>query len=173
MRLKEDGSVSRELHARIVRAAEAWKEGIAPYIIASGGLTRQGYPTEAEAMAEELKVLGVPAQAVLKEDKSMDTRQNVRNAMAFLPGKRVALVTSDYHCRRAGLLCRRMGLSVKAFPAQLENDAYKRDRVRMERIYILDLLLGYTEKPKPRWAGKLSKLLSFNAEERLRNRNIP
>jgi uncharacterized SAM-binding protein YcdF (DUF218 family)/cyclophilin family peptidyl-prolyl cis-trans isomerase len=109
------------LAARIEAAALAYQRrgGKETIVIASGG-RRWGGMIEADVMAHELARRGVPATATVRERRSLTTRENARFAAALLRGRgigRAAVVTSDWHLRRAIALFRQTGLSVEGVPA--------------------------------------------------------
>jgi uncharacterized SAM-binding protein YcdF (DUF218 family) len=90
--------------ARATRAAQLFKSGMAPRILASGRLLRP-YAGIAELMEHDLKAQGVPANAIVplahratntREEAGADTQE-----IALHGWKRVLLVTSNYHTRRA------------------------------------------------------------------------
>jgi uncharacterized SAM-binding protein YcdF (DUF218 family) len=106
---------------RVWLGAHLYHAGIAPRIIVSGGsfLEQQGLPatTEAEAMRRFLLDLGVPANAIVDEGRSLNTIENMRNVHAMVGDARVALVTSAFHMPRALRIAAREGLNVSAFPS--------------------------------------------------------
>ncbi len=106
---------------RIWQGARLYHRGVAPRIIVSGGnpTAEAGGPrvmSEAEAMRLFLLDLGVPAAAIVIEDRSLNTIQNIRGVRELVKGGRVALVTSAIHMPRALRLARIAGLDVAAFP---------------------------------------------------------
>jgi uncharacterized SAM-binding protein YcdF (DUF218 family) len=106
---------------RMWHAARLYKQGVAPKIIVSGGdvLGRSGgvsFDTEANAMAQFLTDLGVPASAIVSEAQSVNTRENIRLVRDLVKDKPVALVTSGLHMPRALRLASRYGLNAAAFP---------------------------------------------------------
>lgn len=104
---------------RIWQAARMFKAGAAPRIIVSGGsfVEQQGGPatTEAEAMRRFLLDLGVPSEAIVSEDRALNTIENIRNVRELVKGGRVAIITSAYHVPRAARLARRGGLDFAIF----------------------------------------------------------
>ena len=106
---------------RLWRAALLYRRNIAPRIIVSGGsyAARRGerQQTEAEAMREILVALGVPADRIVMEDRSLNTIDNIREVRDLVGAGRVALVTSAHHMPRALRLARKAGLDAEAFPA--------------------------------------------------------
>src|SRR5262249_18220224 len=110
---------------RMWLAADLYRDKVAPRIIAAGG----GYEanpndpatTEAAAMRQFLPDLGVPADAIVEEAKSINTIENIRNVRAMVGDKRVALVTSAYHMPRALQLAALARLEVLAFPTDFRS----------------------------------------------------
>lgn len=125
-RLEPDDSPSEDQVRRIDCAVAHWKETYAPVIMPCGGLTPGHNRTEADVMRELLVARGVPAEIIHLEDRSRITIENVRNAVALLgEGKRVALVTSDYHVERALEDCRRAGLNAYGVGAVTPEGEYR------------------------------------------------
>ncbi|GIP33936.1 YdcF family protein [Paenibacillus sp. J2TS4] len=96
---------------RVMKAADLYKAGRAPYILLSGG-TRWGeiIPPEAERMRDQIVRLGVPESALLLEAESNHTGENVIASMLVLSRsiglhkiRRLLVVTSPYHMRRCHL----------------------------------------------------------------------
>ncbi len=125
-RLEPDESPSEDQVRRIDCAVAHWKETDAPVIMPCGGLTPGHSRTEADVMRDLLLERGVPAEIIHLEDRSRITIENVRNAAALLgEGKRVALVTSDYHVERALEDCRRAGLNAYGVGAVTPEGEYR------------------------------------------------
>lgn len=104
---------------RMWLAARLFHQGVAPRIIVSGGgfMAREdGAMTEAAAMRLFLIDLGVPSDAIIPEDRSINTIENMRYVRQMVGEGRVALVTSAYHMPRSLLIARREKLAVAAFP---------------------------------------------------------
>jgi uncharacterized SAM-binding protein YcdF (DUF218 family) len=69
------------------RAAELFHQGLAPTILFSGGtgrLTEGWTETEAEQFAARARELGVPAEAILIENRSTNTGENIRFSRELL-----------------------------------------------------------------------------------------
>jgi len=82
---------------RARHAAELYHAGVAPWILCTG----RG---DCESNAACLRRHGVPASAILSEDRSANTSENARFSLPILRqlgAKRVIIVTSWYHSRRA------------------------------------------------------------------------
>jgi uncharacterized SAM-binding protein YcdF (DUF218 family) len=105
---------------RLWLAARLFRDGVAPRVIVSGGgfMARDGEPatTEAAAMRLFLLDLGVPPDAIVPEDRSINTIENIRNVHRIIGDGRVALVTSAYHMPRALRIAAHEKLAVAAFP---------------------------------------------------------
>lgn len=95
---------------------ELFRLGVGARLIFSGhsALMAEGEPriTEAAAMAEYARELGLPARAILLEDQSRDTIGNayfVRTRWLDPNGwKSIRVVTTDYHMPRAAWIFRRI-----------------------------------------------------------------
>lgn len=102
--------------ARLSHAAELWRQGLAPRILVTGGLTGSATVSEAEAGRTWLLALGVPAEAVLVEDQSQHTLENlfqVRDTLRSEGWETLILVSDGLHLARAGALARGLGLQVR------------------------------------------------------------
>ena len=151
---------TQELHARVQAAAQAYAWGAADVIVASGGRLPGHQVAEATVMARLLCEAGVPDAAVVPEDQSQNTMDNMRFSAQKLGGargKRVLVVTSDYHLRRAVMTARRTGFRAKGFAATLEHDAAWRKKRNQELAYTLDLLMGWQDegRSRPQWTYAL------------------
>ena len=101
---------SPTLRRRTEHAALLFHAGEVDRIIACGGLG-QHPPTEAEVMAELLRKSAVPSSAIVREDRSTNTGENIRFATALLTETDITIVTDWYHAPRARLVAKREGLS--------------------------------------------------------------
>lgn len=84
--------------------------------VVSGGQGDDEVRSEADAMADYLRGRGVPADRIVREDRSVNTGQNLRFSAALVdgtaPGHRATVVTSSFHVYRTTLLARRVGVPV-------------------------------------------------------------
>jgi uncharacterized SAM-binding protein YcdF (DUF218 family) len=114
-----------EASDRIWQAARLFHAGRAPLILASGGHDLQASRySEAQAMRRLLLDLAVPAEAILLEESSRNTRQNAIESAALLKARgirRILLVTSATHMDRALGHFRETGLEVNPAPADFQN----------------------------------------------------
>jgi uncharacterized SAM-binding protein YcdF (DUF218 family) len=88
------------------RAAELYHQGLAPYILPSGAFNARLDQTEWEYFNGIGLKLGVPKEAILKEDQAKNTFDNARNSWQVinerqLNVKRAIMVCKAAHSRRA------------------------------------------------------------------------
>ena len=149
-----------ELRARVSAAAAAHAKGLSDVVIASGGRTPGHAVSEAAVMAALLEAAGVPRCAIRLEDRSQVTMENLRFCARLLggaKGRRVLVVTSDYHLRRAVWTARRVGFCAKGWAATLPRDARWRQKRRKELAYTVDLRMGWQDegRTRPAWTHAL------------------
>jgi len=90
--------------ARLDHAARLYREGRAARVLVTGGRSPEDKVSEATAGAAYLNARGVPTEAILIEDRSHTTRQNLANAAEVLEPMRtkpVLIVSDPLHMRRA------------------------------------------------------------------------
>ncbi|MEU4897178.1 YdcF family protein [Streptomyces sp. NPDC044780] len=85
-------------------AAERYHQGLAPLIIATGGVNRHNGVVEGSEFRRLLIERGVPDAAIRYEDKSANTWQNVEFSLPFLrealeSGLRITAISKWYHRR--------------------------------------------------------------------------
>lgn len=100
------------LAARTRHAIALYKAGYASHLIFSGGLGRFP-PSEAEAMQRLATSAGVPADAIVLEDQSHSTEENLANSKALMDahGWHSALIVSDpFHLLRAETMAHDLGI---------------------------------------------------------------
>jgi uncharacterized SAM-binding protein YcdF (DUF218 family) len=89
--------------SRAKKGIELYKQGYAPKIIFSGAALDDG-PSNAYAMRDQALATGIPAGDILIDEKSQNTFENAENSKRIidkLGAKKIILVTSPYHQRRA------------------------------------------------------------------------
>ena len=158
--LDENDQATQELCLRVQAAAKAYREGYSDVIVACGGTTEGHHVSEAEVMQALLLEQGVPGSAILLENQSQITIENMRFAakmMGGAKGKRVLVVTSDYHVRRSVLTAMRAGFRAKGYAAILPHDESWREKKSKELAYTVDMLLGWQDegKSRPQWTYRL------------------
>ena len=105
------GQASLTLRARTRHAYELWKRGLAPKILCTGGIG--AYPPAESVVQEQLLTgWGVPASAIIKEEKSTSTWENAKFGAPLLPaGAQVIAVSDPYHLWRCARDCREFGIT--------------------------------------------------------------
>jgi len=89
-----------------------WRTGRAPLMLVSGS-------DQAKQLAEGYAVSGVPAERLLVEGASDNTRENARDSATILRShgaRSILLVTSSIHMRRASGAFRQQGIDVVPVP---------------------------------------------------------
>lgn len=91
-------------HIRIVKGATWWLQNRHAQLVITGRDTYRRNPSRSiDLMREEAIEQGVPADRIILEPQSRNTREHPRNVLR-LPGikrqTRIGLVTSDWHMRR-------------------------------------------------------------------------
>jgi uncharacterized SAM-binding protein YcdF (DUF218 family) len=96
---------------RAKEAAALFRAGWAPQILASGRMLRP-YASIADYMARDLQSEGVPPSAILRfSHRADDTREEAEGLRVLVEEKgwrRILLVTSNYHTRRARYIFRKV-----------------------------------------------------------------
>ncbi len=85
-------------------AAERYHRGLAPLLIATGGVNRHTGIVEGREFARLLTTAGVPEHVIRVEDESANTWQNVERSLPYLrealaAGLRLTVVSKWYHRR--------------------------------------------------------------------------
>ena len=116
--IRKDGTLTNLLKGRADRAVEFARmqkdaAGKDIVFVPSGGQGSDEVITEAAAISNYLKSIGIPEKQILLEDKSVNTYENLRNAAKLIEargGGNVAFSTTNYHVLRTGLLATALGL---------------------------------------------------------------
>lgn len=118
--LRADNTPSPAMYRRTAKAAQLWKDGIAPVIICSGGRPNNRIRSEADACRELLEASGVAREAIILEEQSRSTEENALHTRDIMHsrGMTLAVVVSDgYHLLRALRLFRAEGIHLVTSPA--------------------------------------------------------
>ncbi|MGB9822848.1 MAG: YdcF family protein [Thermodesulfovibrio sp.] len=115
------GSLNEDTLNRLFAGYVVYKKTKLPVIVSGGAIERK--ISEAAAMAQMLKELGVESGKIIEESKSKDTSQNafyVSEICRQKNFKKLILVTSAYHMKRAEKLFKKTGLNVLPYPADFK-----------------------------------------------------
>lgn len=112
-------------------------------LIVSGGQGSDELIAEAEAMAGYLMEHGVPEDAILIENRSRTTFENLTFSKRILEeeglGKRVLVVTNSFHALRAGVFMRRLKIPGRSIGSRTDfyylPSAWIRETVGLVSLY--------------------------------------
>jgi uncharacterized SAM-binding protein YcdF (DUF218 family) len=135
---------------RAFHAAELYREGVAHVVVASGRMLRQNVSI-ADVMEHDLESFGVPATSIVKlTHRAQNTREEAVEAARLIQTrgwKRVVVVTSNYHARRARFIYGRVlpsSVSLRVSGARdSEFDPSRWWQTRQGRKLFLSELAGY------------------------------
>ncbi len=102
---------------RLKKAVDLYKTGEAPYLVFSSGYVYSFL--EVQDMRAQALGQGVPASAIVLEERATNTYQNVTFVNDILRERRwtsILLVSSPYHMRRATMVWRRLAPDVRVVP---------------------------------------------------------
>ncbi len=118
---------STMLRLRLDEAAKLFRQGYAPVIIVSGAQGNDEAMPEAAAMRDYLVAQGIPAEAIITEEASFNTYQNLANSRAIMQArdlKKAIIVSSASHIRRSLILARQLEMDVSGAPAPMAENLY-------------------------------------------------
>ena len=138
-----------------LRAAELWRQGLAPYVVFSGGLGRNTkglfQTSEARRFARLAMAAGVPDSAVLLEEESANTAENLLFTKALLAGRglsvrRVLAVHKPYMERRlfaaAAVYWPEAGFTVTSPQVSIEEHIRAAEAVGMTERAVIETVVG-------------------------------
>ncbi len=132
------------LQMRINKAAEYLKDNKNVVAIACGGIVHEDQTkSEAQAIFEGLVSSGVEEERIILEDKSTTTKENFLNAKKIIDtmgeNLSVALLSSEFHLMRAGLLAEKCGLKLTTVAAPSPKELRMKNYIR-ELVCLPELL---------------------------------
>lgn len=112
--------IGHQTRLRAEAAGKVWKDNAASLILCSGGRTAPHTPSEAESMKDFLtnSPWNIPYESILTENDSIETAENVRNAVTLLQTKGIStesviLVAGRRHIHRAARYFMAYGIRVE------------------------------------------------------------
>src|SRR2546429_9103366 len=112
----QGGFLGEESVRRFLRGIELYRKGRGPLIVLTGtGRPGEPNPTEAKIRASLAAAMGIPPEAILKEETANTTREESMHIAAQLRQRNISnilLVTESLHMRRAKSVFERAGLQV-------------------------------------------------------------
>ncbi len=125
----ESGEAGQGYLERVEQAVELYKAGYAKNIIFSSGYM---YIFKEPLVMKALAVsLGVPAEAIILEDKARNTYQNVGFSERIMKDKgwnEILLVSSPYHMRRVSMVFKKIGSGIKVSYIPVLQSSFYRHR---------------------------------------------
>src|SRR5262249_15901109 len=121
----ESGRAGGGAQERLKQAVDLYRAGYAPILILSSGYVYSFH--EADVMRALAIDQGVPASAIAIEDRATNTYENVRCVDEILGEhgwRRILLVSSPYHMRRAMLVWRKQAPQVSVVPTPSEQSQF-------------------------------------------------
>ena len=120
-----------------------YRRGLAPILVLLGG-AHAGGSTEADVRAEQARLHGVPADAILTEIRAHTTREEATRVRALLQSRgarTILLVTNAGHLPRARPLFERAGFTVHPAPSDtyVESDSPE-PRLELMRVLAKEFL---------------------------------
>ncbi|MDP1571643.1 MAG: ElyC/SanA/YdcF family protein [Vicinamibacterales bacterium] len=153
----ESGRAGGGFQERVTQAVELYKAGYAPRVVFSSGFVFT--MREAEVMRAVAEANGVPRDAIVLEERAANTYENVAFTQDILEARgwrRILLVSSPYHMRRALLTWRHVAPGTEVVPAPVpESQFYARDGWGISLEQIRGLIHEYAAIPYYWWRGWL------------------
>jgi len=145
-----DGRPSAIYQARLEHAVDLWSGGVAPLLVFTGGKESGDRFTEGGSGARWAMARGVPEAAVLTEETSRTTHQNLAGAKRALErhnpdgGRRRIVVVSDpFHMFRAVRQAADLGMD--AYPSPTRTSPLSASRLKLTELVLREdlAIAGY------------------------------
>ena len=145
-----DGRPSAIYEARLEHAVELWRGQVAPILVFTGGKEQGDRFTEGGSGARWARQRGVPAEAVLVEERSRTTYQNLAGAMQLLedhhPDRdrhRIVVVSDPFHMFRAVKQAADLGMD--AYPSPTRTSPLSASRLKLTELVLREdlAIAGY------------------------------
>ena len=125
------GQPSGVFEARLQHAVDLWKEGLAPYLIVTGGKLPADITTEAATARAWAIANGVPKEAILGEDRGRNTLESLEGVAAILRTHdlhTVLFVSDRTHMLRVLRMARDLGITAWGSPTPTSPTDLETDR---------------------------------------------
>jgi uncharacterized SAM-binding protein YcdF (DUF218 family) len=144
-----DGRPSAIYEARLEHALDLWAGKVAPVLVFTGGKEAGDRFTEGGSGARWAVEHGVPAGAVLTEERSRTTYQNLAGARRLLlrrnPGRRprIVVVSDPFHMFRAVKQAADLGMD--AYPSPTRTSPLSASRLKLTELVLREdlAIAGY------------------------------
>lgn len=152
----ESGQAGGGVQERISQAIALYNTRVAPRIIISSGFVFA--QPEAQQMKGIAEAAGVPADAIVLEERATNTYENVTFTHEILSRngwRSIALVSSPYHMRRAILTWRKSAPEIDVTATPPENSLFYAHRRGASLTQIRGLLQEYAGIVYYWWSGRI------------------
>ena len=118
---------SQMLEDRIEAAGKYMLEHPNVICVVSGAKLGDADISEALCMYNELRLMGIAHDRIIKEEKATNTIENIQYSLALLekrlgkPPKKVCIVTNEFHLYRASMIVESFGVEPIVVPASTSN----------------------------------------------------
>jgi uncharacterized SAM-binding protein YcdF (DUF218 family) len=136
-----DGRPSATYEARLEHAVELWRGQVAPLLVFTGGREQGDRFTEGGSGARWARQRGVPAEAVLVEERSRTTYQNLAGAKRALRDRdpdrdrhRIVVVSDPFHMFRAVKQAADLGMD--AYPSPTRTSPLSASRLKLTELVL-------------------------------------
>jgi uncharacterized SAM-binding protein YcdF (DUF218 family) len=136
-----DGRPSAIYEARLEHAVELWRGQVAPILVFTGGKEQGDRFTEGASGARWARQRGVPAEAVLVEERSRTTYQNLAGAKRALEDRdpdrdrhRIVVVSDPFHMFRAVRQAADLGMD--AYPSPTRTSPLSASRLKLTELVL-------------------------------------
>ena len=151
-----DGRPSAIYQARLEHSVDLWTDGVAPLRVFTGGKEPGDRFTEGGSGARWALARGVPEEAVLTEEQSRTTYQNLAGAKRALERNdpdgrhRIVVVSDPFHMFRAVRQAADLGMD--AYPSPTRTSPLSASRLKLTELVLREDLAsaGYLLS----WAGR-------------------
>ena len=145
-----DGRPSAIYQARLEHAVDLWSDGVAPLLVFTGGKEPGDRFTEGGSGARWARSRGVPSAAVLAEEQSRTTYQNLAGAKRALERRdsdggrrRIVIVSDPFHMFRAVRQAADLGMD--AYPSPTRTSPLSASRLKLTELVLREdlAIAGY------------------------------
>jgi uncharacterized SAM-binding protein YcdF (DUF218 family) len=126
-----NGQPSGVFEARLQHAVDLWKDGLAPYLIVTGGKLPGDITTEAATAKAWAIANGVPKEAILGENVGRNTFESLDNVAAILRThdlQRALFVSDRTHMLRVLRMAKDLGITAYGSPTPTSPTDLEPDR---------------------------------------------
>ena len=148
-RVYSDGSMSPMLSDRVTTGIALYRAGISPKVLMSGDSSSSAYYDEVGAMRQAAIEAGVPEEAILTDPMGLSTYDSVARLLEEYKGRRVVIVTQEYHLYRALYIAEKLGIDAYGISADLRTYQTRFKNETREIFARCKDVLYALEKPTP------------------------